>query len=84
MGQNQTMNKTTRQNLENSKPIREDFLTAEEFEEAHGYWMGHQGKVLALHRQSQEPSEEDLAIHDQVMAFLQTLRTSPDTTDHQN
>lgn len=36
--------------LENSKPLREVFKSQEEFEEALGYWMSHQGRIIALHR----------------------------------
>ena len=33
--------------LEASKPQRSHFETQEQFEEALGYWMSHQGRVLA-------------------------------------
>ena len=38
----------SRQQLEQSKPARDEFDTVEEFEEALGYWMSHVGRILAL------------------------------------
>ena len=34
--------------LEDSKPRRERFPDQEQFEEALGYWMSHQGRILAM------------------------------------
>jgi len=39
-----------RKQLEDSKPKRENFPDQEQFEEALGYWMSHQGRILALTR----------------------------------
>jgi len=36
--------------LEATKPKKEDYETEEEFEEAYGYWMSHQGRIIALYR----------------------------------
>lgn len=33
--------------LESTKPKQENFKTPEEFEEAHSYWMGRVGRILA-------------------------------------
>ena len=44
--------------LEASKPKRENFKTEEEFEEAHGYWMGHQGRILASAKRSKDSPPE--------------------------
>ena len=37
-----------RKQLEDSKPRRERFPDQEQFEEALGYWMSHQGRILAM------------------------------------
>ena len=39
-----------RKQLEDSKPRRERFPDQEQFEEALGYWMSHQGRILAMTR----------------------------------
>jgi hypothetical protein len=39
------------QKLMDSKPKRADFETQDEFEESYGYWMGHQGRTIALYQQ---------------------------------
>ena len=36
-----------------AKPKREDFASQDEFEETHAYWMSHQGRIIAVHQQSQ-------------------------------
>lgn len=46
------MNSTNRQRLEESKPQPTAFSTQEEYEEALGYWMTHQGRILSLTRPS--------------------------------
>ena len=55
---------TSREDLENSKPTPDQFKTKDEFEEAYGYWMGHQGRVLGMTSPSKDSpaastSEED-------------------------
>jgi len=41
-----------RKQLEDSKPRRERFPDQEQFEEALGYWMSHQGRILAMTRRT--------------------------------
>ena len=41
-----------RKQLEDSKPRRERFPDQEPFEEALGYWMSHQGRILAMTRRT--------------------------------
>ena len=44
-------------------PKREAFKTQEEFEEAQGYWRGHQGRILAAHdRQVKDRSKDSTAL----------------------
>ena len=42
------MNSFNRQRLLASKPKPEGFSTQTEYEEALGYWMTHQGRILSL------------------------------------
>ena len=51
---------TSRHKLEATKPVRGNFKTQEEFEEAYGYWMSHAGRILGMTRtssDSQPPSK---------------------------
>ncbi len=41
------------------KPQREDFLSEEEFEEAVGYFMGHQGRIISLIQAGLKRSPEE-------------------------
>ncbi len=83
------MDELTRRNMEESKPKPEDFETTEDFEEAHGWWMSHQGRILALNQQAeletedQPPSPEQQAMHEEYSAYLQRLIDSPTTTADQ-
>ena len=51
---NKTLGKAlaSREQLEASKPVREQFKTEEAFEEALGRWMENQGRILALSKGS--------------------------------
>jgi hypothetical protein len=42
-----------------NKPVRSDFETEEEFEEALGWWMTHQGRILALRSQQAMRAQVD-------------------------
>lgn len=43
-----TERKMTREELEATKPKREQFQTEEEFDEAYNYWMGRVGRILGM------------------------------------
>lgn len=43
--------------LRATKPMREGFSSDEVFEESFGYWMGRQGKIIALYDQALAASE---------------------------
>jgi len=46
--ENNKMDPYLRKKLEDSKPNPTNFESIEEYDEALGYWMGHQGRILAM------------------------------------
>ena len=41
-----------RKQIEDGKPRRENYPDQEQFEEAFGYWMSHQGRILSMTRRT--------------------------------
>jgi len=64
-----------RRQLEQSKPQPDQFESEEEFQEAYGYWMSHQGRILALNRHSPEATPEQEAFQEKFTEFARTLGT---------
>lgn len=52
---NQHSAEKAHQALIDSQPKRADFKSQDEFEEALGYWQGHQGRILGMRRLQDSP-----------------------------
>jgi len=59
-----------RKKLEATKPKRADFPNQVEFEEAYGYWMTHQGRILAMTTSKAKPA--------QILGIINNPQTADD------
>ncbi len=78
--------KNRREQLEATKPKREDFPNQTEFEEAHGFWMSRTGRFLSMNKETlqqqepqyQEPDAHQRAMHDEYTEWFTKTLLSPD------
>ncbi len=78
-----------KQQLLDSKPKQADYPNQEEFEEASGWWMAHQGRILALatkqpvnnqtsNKEMEMYQESQMEIHNEVTEWFTRRFQSPD------